>query len=187
MYRTRRLILERLSVENGLELLSYLNLNADHLQRWEPLRPPGYFEPERFMETVCHQVSEMEAGHAERLLLRDAAGGPVVGAINFSTISPEPFLACNLGYSLAAEAQGRGLMTEALSAALRVAFDTHGLHRIMANYMPANRRSAAVLRRLGFSVEGYARSYLKIAGRWEDHVLTALVSDDAGAPPFATA
>jgi ribosomal-protein-alanine N-acetyltransferase len=48
----------------------------------------------------------------------------------------------------------------------------------MADYMPRNRRSAAVLRQAGFVVEGYAREYLRIDGRWEDHVLTAITNPD---------
>ncbi|MFB0585429.1 hypothetical protein [Aeromonas salmonicida] len=37
-------------------------------------------------------------------------------------------------------------------------------------------RSAALLERLGFEREGYARDYLMINGRWEDHILTALLN-----------
>lgn len=48
----------------------------------------------------------------------------------------------------------------------------------MANYLPQNQRSAALLKRLGFSVEGYARDYLKINGEWQDHILTSLVNSD---------
>ena len=46
----------------------------------------------------------------------------------------------------------------------------------MANYMPSNKRSGQLLDRLGFQKEGVAKSYLKIAGKWEDHVLTSLVN-----------
>jgi ribosomal-protein-alanine N-acetyltransferase len=55
-------------------------------------------------------------------------------------------------------------------------FDTQNLHRIMANYIPGNERSARLLERLGFEREGYAKAYLNIAGRWQDHVMTALVN-----------
>ncbi|RQM45250.1 GNAT family N-acetyltransferase, partial [Aeromonas caviae] len=55
-------------------------------------------------------------------------------------------------------------------------FRERGLHRIMASYMPANLRSGALLERLGFEQAGYARDYLMINGRWEDHVLTALIN-----------
>jgi ribosomal-protein-alanine N-acetyltransferase len=71
-------------------------------------------------------------------------------------------------------------MTEGLRALCGYAFGTMGLHRLQANHLPENLKSAAVLRRLGFVVEGYARDFLLIDGRWRDHVLTSLV-----APPDA--
>ncbi|MGL4717164.1 MAG: 30S ribosomal protein S5 alanine N-acetyltransferase, partial [Aeromonas sp.] len=43
-------------------------------------------------------------------------------------------------------------------------------------YMPANQRSGALLERLGFEREGFARAYLLINGRWEDHILTSLIN-----------
>jgi len=49
---------------------------------------------------------------------------------------------------------------------------------VMANFMPHNTRSNAVLRRLGFIVEGYARDYLFVNGTWRDHVLTSLTNQD---------
>ena len=69
-------------------------------------------------------------------------------------------------------------MQEALSAALNHAFTELALHRVMANYMPRNHRSAAVLERLGFLREGLGQRYLNINGVWEDHVLTSLIADD---------
>ena len=70
-------------------------------------------------------------------------------------------------------------MLEALKAAIPNVFQTHGLHRIMANYQPDNLRSEILLRRLGFEREGLAKSYLKINGRWTDHVLTSLINPSA--------
>lgn len=46
--------------------------------------------------------------------------------------------------------QGKGLMFEALSAAIRYMQRTQHIHRIMANYMPHNKRSGDLLARLGF-------------------------------------
>ena len=38
--------------------------------------------------------------------------------------------------------------------------------------------SGALLARLGFEKEGYAKDYLLIDGQWRDHVLTALTTPD---------
>ena len=69
-------------------------------------------------------------------------------------------------------------MYEALQKLIPFILEDIGLHRIMANYMPANLRSANLLKRLGFVIEGFAKNYLKINGKWEDHVLTALSKED---------
>lgn len=67
-------------------------------------------------------------------------------------------------------------MSEAVAAVIRFAFDSLKLHRIMANYMPSNRRSERLLEGLGFEKEGYAKEYLFIGTGWADHVLTALTN-----------
>jgi len=53
-------------------------------------------------------------------------------------------------------------------------FESLRLHRVQANHLPENLRSARLLQRLGFRVEGSAHAYLFINGAWRDHVLTAL-------------
>ena len=67
-------------------------------------------------------------------------------------------------------------MTLALTTALDYMLVELNLHRIMAAYIPTNARSEKLLLSLGFEKEGYAKSYLKIAGRWQDHVLTSLIN-----------
>jgi ribosomal-protein-alanine N-acetyltransferase len=42
--------------------------------------------------------------------------------------------------------------------------------------MPHNRRSGNVLKRAGFVVEGYARDYLMINGKWEDPEMLNVVT-----------
>lgn len=46
----------------------------------------------------------------------------------------------------------------------------------MASHLPRNLRSAALLASLGFEREGYARSYLRIDGKWEDMILSSLIN-----------
>ena len=104
----------------------------------------------------------------------DEPDGPVVGECNFAQIFRGPFQSCYLGYALDAGRQGKGLMAEALRAALGHVFGAMGLHRVQANYRPENLRSARLLARLGFQPEGIGKDYLVIDGAWRDHVLTAL-------------
>jgi ribosomal-protein-alanine N-acetyltransferase len=112
----------------------------------------------------------------------DNADAPIVGWLGFSNVVRGVFQATHLGYKLAERAEGHGYMTEAARAAIDFAFGTLRLHRIMANHMPHNHRSSALLLRLGFKTEGYAKAYLFIDGQWRDHVLTALVNPEAIVP-----
>lgn len=83
-----------------------------------------------------------------------------------------------LGYSAFRPFDGRGYMTEGLGLVLRYAFGTLKLHRVEANVQPDNARSIALVERLGFRREGYSPRYLKIGGRWRDHVRYAILAED---------
>ena len=71
----------------------------------------------------------------------------IVGIANFSNVVRGSFHACYLGYSIGQKWQGQGLMFEALTAAIRYMQRTQHIHRIMANYMPHNKRSGDPLAR----------------------------------------
>lgn len=159
-------------------MVEYATANRDHHAPWSPLLPEEYFTEKYWRERFRSAREEFLHGESLRLVLfrKQDVMGRVLGTCNFTNFIRGPFQACYLGYLLDKDAVGRGLMQEALRAAIRYAFDEMRLHRIMANYMPRNERSANVLRRLGFTVEGYARDYLQIAGRWEDHIMTALTN-----------
>ena len=147
-----------------------------HLDRWSPPAAPAYFTAAFWRERLAIALEEYLAGRAARFVLqpRGPADGPIVGTCNYTNIVRGPFQACHLGYQIARDHEGRGLMCEALRATNAFAFETLRVHRIMANYRPENERSARVLARLGFAREGIARDYLFIDGAWRDHVLTAL-------------
>ena len=147
--------------------------------------PPGFYSP-RFWEGRLDANAEealRETNVRYFILLKDARlRDRVVGTCNFSNIVQGAFRACHLGYGLDASLVGQGYMYDALSHALPAVMNALGLHRVMANYMPENARSARVLQRCGFVIEGFAESYLHIGGRWRDHILTSLVRREPEGP-----
>lgn len=174
--RTERTVITALSETDIAALQAYSMRNVEHLRAWEPLRPEGYHEYSAWAERVEQQLQEVEAGRAFRFVARLKGEADILAVVNFSNVVRGAFLACHLGYSIDGQRQGKGLMFEILSALIPRIFDDDGLHRIMANYIPENRRSGELLKRLGFEVEGVARDYLQIAGRWQDHVLTSKIA-----------
>jgi ribosomal-protein-alanine N-acetyltransferase len=152
--------------------------HAGHLDKWSPPAAPAFFTEGFWRERLAIAVEEFHAGRAARFVLQANAtadvAAPILGTCNYTNIVRGPFQACHLGYQLARDQEGHGLMAEALRATNAFTFDTLRVHRIMANYRPENARSARVLERLGFVREGIARDYLFIDGAWRDHVLTSL-------------
>jgi ribosomal-protein-alanine N-acetyltransferase len=175
---TERLLLTIPPEEAAPRMLVFFEENREHLARWSPPVPADYYTESYWRARLAQGRAQFTQDEALRLVLfeREAELGPVVGICNFTNFVRGPFQACYLGYSLDYRFEGRGLMYEALMAANAYVFDQLRLHRIMANYLPVNERSGRLLRRLGFVVEGYARDYLLIEDRWQDHILTSLTN-----------
>ena len=157
-------------------LYSYYRENRARLAPWEPLRAPSYFTPGEIEKRLAAGYEDfIRTGTLVPFIALDKETGEAAGLCTFSNVVRGPFQACHLGYSVSGCFEGKGIMFEILSRAIGYVFEDLKLHRIMANYMPSNKRSGALLERLGFEKEGYARSYLKIAGKCEDHILTSLI------------
>jgi ribosomal-protein-alanine N-acetyltransferase len=173
---TERLVLRMVDPSNAAALSRYHLDNQERFAPYCPKRPPGHHSEAAWAERAQTQREATLAGHAIHWLIfsRDESREGVVGDINFTTIQRGVAQCAYLGYSLDRESEGKGVMREALSAALADVFERANLHRVMANYVPTNERSGWLLRRLGFNVEGYARDYLLLDGVWKDHILTAL-------------
>ncbi|MEO1401637.1 MAG: GNAT family protein [Cyanobacteria bacterium J06635_1] len=103
---------------------------------------------------------------------------PIVGVVNLSQIFYGPFQNAYLGYYANVDFAGQGLMTKGMRLVIDYAFDTLKLHRLEANIQPDNVASIKLVKRLGFSQEGFSRRYLKINGEWRDHQRWALTVEN---------
>lgn len=166
-------------------VLAYQQRNRAHFAPWEPT-PGGMFYTELFwvMRLRQRELDWQENSGAMFLLVQEQAPQQVIGTVTLSGMTRGVFQACYLGYSLDQAYEGQGLMREALEAVIAFAFGSLKLHRLQANYQPENERSAGLLKRLGFQVEGQARDYLFLNGAWRDHVLTSLIHADYDAAPL---
>lgn len=175
--RTERLVVRTLSRDDAPAVARYLRENREHLAGSIPVWPPDFLTPEFWEARAEQNQLELARGESLRLVAfphDDPAR--VVGMVNFTGIARGAAHSCSLGYGIAASEQGKGLASEAVAAGIGYVFGALGLHRVGATYAAHNLRSGALLKRLGFTVEGYARDYLYVGGRWEDHVLTSLLN-----------
>jgi RimJ/RimL family protein N-acetyltransferase len=113
--------------------------------------------------------------------------GGFVGALGLAVATfPAPFTPCvEIAWRLARAQWGQGLATEAASAVLRFGFQTLALEEVLAFTVPENRRSRAVMARLGMHRdpgEDFEHPRLPPGHPLRHHVLYRLGRVDRQAP-----
>ncbi|MBI4614448.1 MAG: GNAT family N-acetyltransferase [Planctomycetes bacterium] len=152
--------------------------NEDWLAPWIPTPGPDRYSRERFVRQVRAAREQARQGTYHRLGIFLAEGMDLVGSVTLSGVIHGAMWGCHAGYWIASEHAGQGLMPEALCLAFDFAFRDLSLHRVQLAIMPRNVASRRVAEKLGLRDEGIARGYLKIAGKWEDHVRYAILADE---------
>jgi ribosomal-protein-alanine N-acetyltransferase len=113
-----------------------------------------------------------------RWVIADRANGQLIGTCGFWRLIKAHDRA-EIGYELAPDWWGRGVMTEAVGAMLQFGFTHMGLHTVEAQIHPANTGSRRVLEKLGFVQEGYFREnfYDPIEAQFTDTAVFSLLKD----------
>lgn len=175
LFSTERTDVHLLVDEYAKNLQHYLVNNRTHLAPYEPLRDDEYFSLGNIQNRIINFLNDYQKKRSLPLVVTLKNDEHIIATINFTNFVYGVFQACYLGFSLENASQGKGLMYESLESSIEYVRKRYGIHRIMANHLPDNLRSSNTLRRLGFKKEGYAQSYLKINGIWEDHILNSLI------------
>lgn len=85
---------------------------------------------------------------------------------------------CTVGYELAPQATGQGLMREALTAMIEWGWREMQLHRIEAQVHERNTASLGLLTRLGFVTEGRLREVAFWGGQHHDLLQLSLLASE---------
>ncbi|MGJ4846449.1 MULTISPECIES: GNAT family N-acetyltransferase [unclassified Leifsonia] len=170
------LILRVRRPEDAPALAAAYVANRGHLAPWEPTRTEEFFTEAGQLKRTTELLALYEAGTAIPLLIMD--GDAVAGGFDLSSIVRGAFESAMIGYWLDRAHTKQGLASTALAAIIAAARDEYGLHRIQAATLLHNQASQSVLTRSGFERIGVAPNYLKIAGRWQDHVLFQRILHD---------
>ena len=175
LFSTERTDVHLLVGEYAKNLQLYLVNNRAHLAPYEPQRDDEYFALENIQNRIINSLYDYQDKRSLLLVVTLKNDQKIIGSINFTNFVYGVFQACYLGFSLDHASQGKGLMYESLESSIEYVRENYGIHRIMANHIPDNLRSSNTLKKSGFKKEGYAQSYLKINGEWQDHILNSLV------------
>jgi len=142
------------------ELFALTDANREHLRAWLPWVDAT--RSARDTRVFIRQVNERGKAGEEfgyGILYREKLVGAIALRIDRDAQEAE------IGYWLAADAQGQGIITRASAALTGYAFGELGMHRVAILCAVGNARSAAVPERLGFTMEGVLREREHVPGR----------------------
>ena len=117
-------------------------------------------------------------GETRQLMRAIAVNGRAAGSISVSRKDDVYEKSAELGYWLAEDYWGRGIMTEAVRQICREAFDRFDILRIFAEPFAENLGSRRVLEKAGFSWEGTMRNGVFKQGRVHSYCMYALLRED---------
>jgi ribosomal-protein-alanine N-acetyltransferase len=104
--------------------------------------------------------------------------GMLIGCVSSDHLEIGASHRAELGYWLARHYWGRGIMTMAVNAYVKYAFEELQVLRIYAHVFDSNPRSARVLEKNGFTLEGRLRHHLRKDGKLIDVRVYGLLKED---------
>ena len=148
------------------------------LTPWEPTWPADDLTRTAFRRRVRRYQTEIREDHAYPFFIFRQNEYVLLGGITLSNVTRGMTQTATVGYWMGERHAGQGHMTRAVRALVPFAFGTLHLHRLEAACLPHNGASMRLLEKVGFRREGLARGLVCINGRWQDHIVFALLSDD---------
>ena len=152
--------------------------SRDFLMPWEPAWAVDELTRASYRRRLRRLQRDARDDLAYAFLLFRRDDDALLGGLTLGNVRRGVTQSCSVGYWVGRPHARRGYMSEGLVAVLPFVFEQLRLHRLEAACLPSNEASQGVLRRCGFTQEGYARQYLRINGHWADHLLFALLAED---------
>jgi ribosomal-protein-serine acetyltransferase len=156
--------------------------NRDHINRWMPFLCDSYD-----LEASFEHARGCLKGFAERkqITLTVLEHGRVVWSTGWTDWNQQSrfdgrleFATADIGYWLAEDACGRGIMTRAVRAMTKLAFESYGLKRLTIRAEPENEQSWRVAERAGYSFEGTLCGVATFDGRSMNHKLYSMLAEE---------
>ena len=151
--------------------------SRNFLVPWEPSWPVDALSRASFRTRVARYAEDWRTDQAYNLFIF-TLDETLIGGVGLSNLRRGVSESASLGYWIGKPFAQRGYMTAALPLVLAFAFERLRLHRVEAACLPNNTPSRSLLVRASFRQEGYARQYLCIEGKWQDHLLFAILRED---------
>ncbi len=179
--QSQRLIIQPLDASHVKVVLAFLKKNKSFFRVFQPTLNKDYYTELYQQKLLQSDVDGWNNKTKYSFYLfhhLDHERSQILGTVTLSNVVRGPLQSCFVGYKVDQQFQSKGIATEGIAHVIQFAFKRLKLHRIEANIMPDNLASIKVIEKLGFKKEGFSEQYLKINGKWEDHLRFALINKD---------
>ena len=182
---TRRLVVRCYNPSDAPLLAESVAQSFEHLRPWIPW---VYNEPEPMEEKVqrlkrFRGMFDLGQDFVYGIFNQDDT--KLIGGTGLHTRLGESEL--EIGYWIHKDYINQGLVTETTAALVKVAFELVHIHRLEIHCDPGNLASAAIPRKLGFTLEGTLRAKTRLLDGWSDSMIWGLLETDYPDSPSSTA
>jgi len=166
--------LELLCEDHAEELFELTDRNKGYLRKWLPwLDSNKYIQ--NTIDFIQYSSKQYEENNGLQLCIR--SGGGLAGMIGFHRVDWLNH-STSIGYWLAEDFQGKGIMTASCRCLLDYAFGNLGMNRVEIRCATENKRSRAVPERLGFTEEGTIRQAEWLYDHYVDHIVYGMLREE---------
>lgn len=169
---TSRLVLRRIELDDAEHLFEFRS--DPEVQRFNGGAMVDIAEAIDLIHKLDRGAKDKTSLHWGLTVYPDNKVMGLFGLANWSQVDRR----AELGYSLARGSWGLGFAREACRELVRFGFEDLSLNRIHACPILENKRSTALLEKLGFSLEGVFRQQLFLEGHFYDEAQYALLVDE---------
>lgn len=169
----------RLLVERDLDAhFALLMANRAYISVWEPwveaITYEGQLDYIRYMRDQYANGIALTCGVWYRQHID--CDHVLVGNVTYRTA--RDIQSTEVGYWLAEDQTGQGIITRAVGALIRHAFETDKLNRVLIRAAAENAASRAVAERLGFHLDGIIRGDMRLYNRIMDRAIYTVMATD---------
>ena len=156
----------------------YFIRNRDFHKQFSQTHADDYFTVSVQKKYLAYDCDSFLEGSLVPLWITEKGSDKLIGRVSFFNFAYGGMMSCAVGYHLDKDYEGKGIMSEALKSSLAFVFDEYKMHRVEAFILPENERSIKLVQRVGFTYEGYRKSYMHINGKYRDHEAFYILEDD---------
>jgi ribosomal-protein-serine acetyltransferase len=166
-------VLKILEPEDADVLFALVDCNRPHLREWLPWVDTNTTpEKSRLFILSAQDQYKLNFGFQCGIWIH----GTLAGVIGFHSIDWMN-RSVEIGYWLGEEFQGRGIVTKACRTLVDYAFNEYQLNRVQIRCATGNKKSNAIIERLGFIEEGIARQAEFLYDHYVDLFVYGMTAD----------